>query len=394
MLRHNNAVTSQNRVADEPVTAGVGDGGLELEPPEEGATLENPPNRECRTWLIVLSCALINALLGFMEMVIAVSILKMSSDHGTNEILQAEIVLLFVALVNVYAPLGAVVMIHFGYRATVCIGAGIVMVAVIALSFLKEDDEHAVKFFLYGPAPIGMSFIKLGALIPVLEYFTTQRMKALFLSRLGTYAAQIIFFLILTLDSPDINWRAYFRGCTGFCIGIGLLGLTLQELKLNMKDGTGTFVARTLGVGSKQILKNALFWSTCVIFFFYQWGIETPQVRFASLPKRNEIEIKRAGNLVFTLSPTTGELFGMFLAWIFKKVYYKKESRLHLRTLKADRMKVVFRISFVAAFSMSMCCFIAANAFGEFIYLIFLSYLFPALFAFCEGLRDDAVPEE
>jgi hypothetical protein len=50
------------------------------------------------------------------------------------------------------ASLGSVVMIHFGYRATVCIGAGIVMVAVIALSFLKEDDEHAVKFFLYGPA--------------------------------------------------------------------------------------------------------------------------------------------------------------------------------------------------------------------------------------------------
>jgi hypothetical protein len=62
------------------------------------------------------------------------------------------------------------------------------------------------------------------------------------------------------------------RGCTGFCTGIGLLGLTLQELKLNMKDGKGTFVARTFGVGSKQILKSALFWSTCAIYFFYQWG--------------------------------------------------------------------------------------------------------------------------
>jgi hypothetical protein len=43
-------------------------------------------------------------------------------------------------------------MIHFGYRATVCIGAGIVMVTVIILSHLKEDTEDEVKFLLYGPA--------------------------------------------------------------------------------------------------------------------------------------------------------------------------------------------------------------------------------------------------
>jgi hypothetical protein len=48
--------------------------------------------------------------------------------------------------------MGAVVMIHFGYRATVCIGAGIVMVTVFILSYLEDDTEDAVKFFLYGPA--------------------------------------------------------------------------------------------------------------------------------------------------------------------------------------------------------------------------------------------------
>ncbi|XP_060554831.1 uncharacterized protein LOC132715782 [Ruditapes philippinarum] len=216
MLRHNNVVTLHNRVADEPVTVGVGDGALELEPPAESATFENPPNGGHRAWLIVLSCALINGLLSIMELLIVFSIIddKMSSDTGTDEDAQVEISLQFMALVNLYAPMGAVVMIHFGYRATVCIGAGIVMVTVFILSYLEDDTEDAVKFFLYGPASIGTSFIKLGALIPVLEYFTTKRMKALLLSRLGTYAGQIIFILIIIIGSPNNNWRANLRKTT------------------------------------------------------------------------------------------------------------------------------------------------------------------------------------
>jgi hypothetical protein len=48
-------------------------------------------------------------------------------------------------------PLGAFVMSYFGYQATVSSGAGIVMVAVIILSYLEGDTEHYVKFLLYGP---------------------------------------------------------------------------------------------------------------------------------------------------------------------------------------------------------------------------------------------------
>ena len=60
---------------------------------------------------------------------------------------------------------------------------------------------------------IGTSFIKLGVLIPVLEYFTTQRMKALFLSRLGIYVGQIIFILVLVVESPENYWRKNLRYC-------------------------------------------------------------------------------------------------------------------------------------------------------------------------------------
>jgi hypothetical protein len=57
------------------------------------------------------------------------------------------------------------------------------------------------------------------------------------------------------------------------CVGIGLLGMTLKELKLTMRDDeSATFVQRTFGVFKKDILKNVLFWSTCIVFFFYQWG--------------------------------------------------------------------------------------------------------------------------
>ncbi|XP_060554830.1 uncharacterized protein LOC132715781 [Ruditapes philippinarum] len=160
-----------------------------------------------------------------------------------------------------------------------------------------------------------------------------------------------------------------------------------------MKDGTGTFVARILGVGSKQILKNALFWSICAIYFFYQWGIETPQGQITSMSEHLGIDKNLGKNLVYALSPTFGQLLGIFLAWIFKKVYYEEESRLHMRTLKADRMKIVFGILFVAAISMSIGCFIAPKA-VNFWYFLPFSILFAALYAFCEGLRDDAVPEE
>jgi hypothetical protein len=53
--------------------------------------------------------------------------------------------------------------------------------------------------------------------------------------------------------------------------------------------------------------------------------------------------------------------------------------RLHMRTLKADRMKIVFGILFVAAFSMSIGCFIAPKA-VNFWYFLPFSILFAALF--------------
>jgi hypothetical protein len=103
MLRHNNVVPSHNRVADEPVTVGVGDEALDIDPHEEGATFENPPNGGYRAWLIVLSCALINMLLSMMEMLIDVSILDLDMALETRIYEeQAEISYQFKSLVYLY----------------------------------------------------------------------------------------------------------------------------------------------------------------------------------------------------------------------------------------------------------------------------------------------------
>jgi hypothetical protein len=71
---------------------------------------------------------------------------------------------------------------------------------------------HVVNFF----SAIGMSFIKLGALIPVLEYFTTKRIKALFVSKLGTHVGEMILAIIIITAESDVKvlWRKFLRLCT------------------------------------------------------------------------------------------------------------------------------------------------------------------------------------
>ena len=64
-----------------------------------------------------------------------------------------------------------------------------------------------------------------------------------------------------------------FRGCSGLCVGIILIGLTLEDLKLTMKENKSvTFIQKTVGLANKDVLKNLLFWLTCSVYFFYQWG--------------------------------------------------------------------------------------------------------------------------
>ncbi|XP_053398225.1 uncharacterized protein LOC123553455 [Mercenaria mercenaria] len=247
-------------------------------------------------------------------------------------------------------------------------------------------------------AAVGISFIQLGALIPVLEYFTTKRMKALFLSKLGNFVGQFILIVILITASSKVTvkWRAFLRGCSGLCIGIGILGLTLKELRLKMKDDKPvTFVQKTLGLAKKDLLRNVLFWLTCVVYFFYQWGIETPQAQFTDTDMTGRLDIGEniAKALLYALSPTLGLAFGMFLAWMFKKLAYDDSSRLHVRTLKDGRMNIIFGVLMVAAATMGIGCFIAPHA-VKFGYFFPFSLLFATFFAFCEGIRDDAIPQE
>jgi uncharacterized Tic20 family protein len=60
-------------------------------------------------------------------------------------------------------------------------------------------------------------------------------------------------------------------------------------------------------------------------FYYIFLGIETPQGQIPSMAVHLKLNV--AGNLAYALMPTFGELLGMFLAWIFKKVYYEEESR-------------------------------------------------------------------
>ncbi|XP_060595816.1 uncharacterized protein LOC132749908 isoform X1 [Ruditapes philippinarum] len=367
------------------------DVGMELEPPEDGSTLQQPPNGGRRAWRIVMSCLCINGLIVVLRVMIYNSLTAMSIYNHVPGGTLNEIGNEYPALVPVYSPLAAYVMISRGYRKTVCIGAGIVMVTMIILSLL-EGNAGLIKFLMYGPIAIGISFIEFGGLIPVLEYFTTKRMAALFLSRLGPFIAAIIL-TIISIFEPGIftaSWRDVLRGPSGICVGIWLFGMTLKELKLAMRDDeSATFVQRTFGVFNKSIFKNVLFWSTCIVYFFYQWGIETPKEelkRFVgmgdSLPKL----------LTYAFSAPFGLILGKFLAWIFNKMAFNKKSGWFLQNLEGRRLTIIFGVLAASTVVSSIGCFIAPSVLN-FGYFTTFSLLFSTFHGFCEAVRDNLVPE-
>ncbi|XP_060578355.1 uncharacterized protein LOC132735429 [Ruditapes philippinarum] len=251
----------------EPVNANVtregsiqDDFGMELEPPEDGSTVQHPPNGGLRAWLIVLSCTGINALLAGGLGLLTYCLISMSNDTDIPSETLQEIAFEYLALIQMYSALAAIVMTILGYRVTIAIGACLLMVTFIIVSYL-EGNEGLLKFLIYGPVAIGASFIRFGGFIPVLEYFTTKRMAALFLARLGAFIGSIVPVVIYIVMPGKITakWRDVLRGSTGICVGIGLLGLTLKEPKLTMRDDeSATFVQRTFGLFKKDIPKSAL----------------------------------------------------------------------------------------------------------------------------------------
>jgi hypothetical protein len=56
---------------------------------------------------------------------------------------------------------------------------------------------------------LGVSCLKLGAIIPVLEYFKRDRMKALVITRLGTVIGASATIGIMFAD--NLSWRTLFR---------------------------------------------------------------------------------------------------------------------------------------------------------------------------------------
>ena len=56
-------------------------------------------------------------------------------------------------------------------------------------------------------------------------------------------------------------------------IGIIVLGLFMQDLKLTMKEGMNTtFIEKVTGLLDFKIFKQFMFWALIILFFFFQLG--------------------------------------------------------------------------------------------------------------------------
>ncbi|XP_060607243.1 uncharacterized protein LOC132759482 [Ruditapes philippinarum] len=155
-----------------------------------------------------------------------------------------------------------------------------------------------------------------------------------------------------------------------------------------------TFIQKTVGLGNKDLLKSLLFWLTCAVYFFYHWGIDTPQGEIIAMLTRLDFGGSIAKLLFYVLSQPIGQALGMFIAWIVRKVVHGEKNRPdddHAH--KDSRLTHIFGLLVATAFTMSIGCFVAPEA-VNFEYFFTFSLLFATFFGMNEGFRDYVVPEE
>lgn len=76
----------------------------EIDAPKAGTTIEDPPNGGLRAWLIVVSCSLINVILGIIEPFVYFSLLKPPEDlkKDLNQDDALDIYQVFLSIPSVY----------------------------------------------------------------------------------------------------------------------------------------------------------------------------------------------------------------------------------------------------------------------------------------------------
>ncbi|XP_052769084.1 uncharacterized protein LOC128209196 [Mya arenaria] len=364
--------------------------------PAEGSTVEDPPNGGFRAWLVVSLSAAINFMLAIIVLLIGFGLLITTGseeDIDLDEDERTEIFEHFTNLSNAYSIFAALFMVRYGYRKTVVFGALVFACTLLVLANVRKEAKDFIKLCFYCPAAMGSSFILLGSLIPVLEYFSTKRRRALLIVRVCTYMAQLLaaglFFADKIRDS--FYWRTAFLGAMALCVGIGILGMFLKDLKLTMNESPSrntkiSFVQRALGVHVLALFKNGLFYGLISLFFFFQLGANPLDSVFQDNDFQEHIGATSSigTTIAYALVPFIGLILGSLLAWILNKVAAYPSEEFPL-------FRMIAILVGGASFVLGVASFIATNA--TFGYGFTFRLLYAICIAYIDMLRDDSIPK-
>ncbi|KAL5005544.1 hypothetical protein ScPMuIL_019000 [Solemya velum] len=249
-------------------------GGLEVQA-ATGNTVHDPPDGGKRAWLIVLACFFINMCNAIIQQLFMLSKDSMNDDLKDAKV--AKMTEVYVDMRAISAPIGAIIAVKFGYRILTIVGGILMIFGFFIASFLDNDSIDGIGFLVAGFGGIGGAFWSLAAIVAVLEYFKTKRIRALLAANCGSVVGALIMMLIFVFGEVKLEWQKTFKAVLAPA-GIGIIaGATLVPLKLIMADDSGqTFLARTLGIFSWKLFKKPALFLVMIIFFlenFVGYGV-------------------------------------------------------------------------------------------------------------------------
>ncbi|XP_060556483.1 monocarboxylate transporter 7-like [Ruditapes philippinarum] len=172
-------------------------------------------------WWDVFVCFVINVCIQTIESFVDIGIhdQRFLRTFDVNETEVQQVNNYFKSMIDFFAPIGVFVMTKFGQRTNIVAGSLLICASFTGISFLDSRSvPHSVwywKIGICGPAGFGISLLKIGALVPVLEYFTKRRMEALLLTKVGFVLGYVID--MGAKFAGTLHWTTLYRINAGLC---------------------------------------------------------------------------------------------------------------------------------------------------------------------------------
>ena len=155
-------------------------------------------------------------------------------------------------------------MSKFDSRAAVILGAVTSAAAYIATSFVSSIHLFLITFDFI--AAVGASFMYMGNIIPIYEYFDKHKSKALAFAFSGFSIATFIWPPLVTVLINYYGWKGTFVIMAGFILQLCVCGALLRPFK-EEKDNSDTIAIENKGVCSHLISQGTVFTNKYFLVF-------------------------------------------------------------------------------------------------------------------------------